>query len=252
MRCNRCFYAEPDDRASGGRPRCYGAKFAFRHPQTWWNPTLEWGTDDPQYGRIYVQAWPQMHAKLYEHATRGTHQPRPIIVGTLIAPFGSSRCGRSAIALGTTAQGRTVAVRWRIGPKLTQHPDTLVESLPALREGDPTGREIRRVGASGDPHQQPTAGQVIQRAQCFGGDDRLTQRRDQRGRGQPDATRPGADRGQTRQAVQPGGAKHDVVVGRYKRESELLVASHQSITDRKPGGFLQVEVSGWIRSGTCC
>ncbi len=35
LRSNRCFYAEPDERTSGGRPRCHGTKFAFRDPQTW-------------------------------------------------------------------------------------------------------------------------------------------------------------------------------------------------------------------------
>ena len=51
LRSNRCFYADPLARGSGGRPRRHGAKFAFRDPQTWWDPTYELITHDPQYPR---------------------------------------------------------------------------------------------------------------------------------------------------------------------------------------------------------
>jgi hypothetical protein len=84
LRSNRCFYAEPDERDSGGRPRCHGNKFAFRDPATWWDPTYEFITHDSQYGRVHAQAWPGLHAKPEQHATRGTHQPRPVIPGMLI------------------------------------------------------------------------------------------------------------------------------------------------------------------------
>ncbi len=45
---------------------------------------MEYPTDDPQYGRVHVQAWPDVHAKSEQHATKGTHQPRPIIPGTVM------------------------------------------------------------------------------------------------------------------------------------------------------------------------
>jgi hypothetical protein len=84
LRSNRCFYAEPTVRASGGRPRRHGAKFATRATQTWWDPTRDYLTDDPHYGRVHVQAWANLHAKSEQHATRGTYQSRPVIPGTLI------------------------------------------------------------------------------------------------------------------------------------------------------------------------
>ena len=84
LKSNRCFYAKPDTGPTGGHPRWHGDKFAFRDPQTWWEPTMEFLTADPQYGRVHIQAWPEMHAKPDHHATRGAYQPRPVIPGTLI------------------------------------------------------------------------------------------------------------------------------------------------------------------------
>ncbi|HLV97236.1 MAG TPA: NF041680 family putative transposase [Ktedonobacterales bacterium] len=84
LRSNRCFYAEPTEKLSGGRPRRHGAKFVFRKPQTWGDPTCTYVADDGQYGHVLVQAWPNMHAKPEQHQTRGTYQPRPVIPGVLI------------------------------------------------------------------------------------------------------------------------------------------------------------------------
>jgi hypothetical protein len=84
LRSNRCFYAKPAAGATGGHPRWHGKKFAFRDQETWWDPTYASLLDDPQYGQVQVQAWTEMHAKPDRHATRGTHQPRPLIPGTLI------------------------------------------------------------------------------------------------------------------------------------------------------------------------
>jgi hypothetical protein len=83
-RSNRCFYAEPTEREPGGRPRRHGAKFARSDPRTWWNPNLEYVTNDSQYGEVHVQAWTNLHAKPDKHPTRGTCQPRSVIPGTLI------------------------------------------------------------------------------------------------------------------------------------------------------------------------
>lgn len=84
LRSNRCFYANPEPGPTGGHPRGHGNKFVFQDPQTWWDPTYECLLDDPSYGQIHVQAWPDMHAKPDRHATRGTYQCRPLIPGTLI------------------------------------------------------------------------------------------------------------------------------------------------------------------------
>ena len=84
LRSNRCFYAKPAAAATGGHPRWHGKKFAFRDQETWWDPTYECLLDDPQYGQVQVQAWPEMHAKPDRHAARGTYQPRPLIPGILI------------------------------------------------------------------------------------------------------------------------------------------------------------------------
>lgn len=84
LRSNRCFYAKPTERASGGHPRWHGKKFAFRDPQTWWDPPAECMLDDTQYGSVHIQAWSEMHAKPYEHTTKGMRKPRPVFPGTLI------------------------------------------------------------------------------------------------------------------------------------------------------------------------
>ncbi len=84
LRSNRCFYAKPADGPTGGHPRWHGTKFDCRDPQTWRDSLYECLLDDPQYGQVYIQAWPDMHAKPARHATRGTYQPRPLTPGTLV------------------------------------------------------------------------------------------------------------------------------------------------------------------------
>jgi hypothetical protein len=89
LRSGRCFYADPPPyrgKASGrgGRPRRHGQKFTCDAPATWWAPTAEHTTDDPQYGRVRVRAWSEVHGKVQEHAGRGTHGPAPLERGTLL------------------------------------------------------------------------------------------------------------------------------------------------------------------------
>ncbi|WP_287934296.1 NF041680 family putative transposase [Arthrobacter sp.] len=86
LRKDRCFYADPDPAraAATGRPRRHGRKFVFRDSATWWTPTDEYTTDDPQYGTVRVRAWAGLHAKVQNHATKGTLLPRPVLPGTIV------------------------------------------------------------------------------------------------------------------------------------------------------------------------
>lgn len=86
LRKDRCFYADPDPAlaAATGRPRRHGRKFVFKEPTTWWMPTDEYSTDDPQYGIVRVRAWAALHAMVQNHATKGTLLPRPVIRGTVV------------------------------------------------------------------------------------------------------------------------------------------------------------------------
>lgn len=84
LRSNCCISAEPTEKRSGGRLRRHGAKFVFRNPQTWGDPTCIYVADDGESGHVLVQAWPHMHAKSEQHQTRGTYQPRPVIPGGLV------------------------------------------------------------------------------------------------------------------------------------------------------------------------
>lgn len=85
LRSDRCFYADPPLPKKGvGRPRRHGAKFAFKDPDTWPDPSDELRTQDEQYGTVRVRAWEGLHAAPQNHPTRGTHGPRPIARGTVI------------------------------------------------------------------------------------------------------------------------------------------------------------------------
>ena len=86
VRGDRCFYAEPEPRATKvGRPRRHGAKFACKDPRTWWPPSAEHTEGHPQYGQVRVRAWAGVHAKTEHRPIRG-HRRRthPILHGTLI------------------------------------------------------------------------------------------------------------------------------------------------------------------------
>lgn len=84
LRAGRCFYADPTTQPKTGRPRRHGAKFVCDDPTTWPTPTDQWSAEDPQYGRVRLQAWNGLHAKPQQHASRGTRRPRPLVRGTLI------------------------------------------------------------------------------------------------------------------------------------------------------------------------
>ena len=84
LRSGRCFYADPPQGPTGGRPRRHGTKLVCDDPTTWPPPTSEWRTTDVNYGRVLVQCWSGLHAIPHNHAKRGTRQARPIVRGTLI------------------------------------------------------------------------------------------------------------------------------------------------------------------------
>lgn len=84
LRAGRCFYADPTAQPTTGRPRRHGAKFVCDDPTTWPEPTEQWSTDDPGYGRVQLQAWSELHSVPQQHAGRGTRGPRPLVRGTLI------------------------------------------------------------------------------------------------------------------------------------------------------------------------
>jgi hypothetical protein len=84
LRAGRCFYADPTAQPKTGRPRRHGAKFVCTDRTTWSEPTDQWCADDPQYGRVQLQAWSGLHPVPQLHATRGTRGPRPLVRGMLI------------------------------------------------------------------------------------------------------------------------------------------------------------------------
>jgi hypothetical protein len=86
LRKDRCFYADPDPAtaAATGRPRRHGRTFVCKDRTTWPEPTAEYTTADEQYGQVRVRAWAGLHAKVQNHATKGTRGPKPIIRGTLV------------------------------------------------------------------------------------------------------------------------------------------------------------------------
>lgn len=84
LRAGRCFYADPTAQPKTGRPRRHGAKFVCADPTTWPEPTDQWACDDPQYGRVQLQAWSGLHPIPQQHAQRGTRGPRPLVRGTLL------------------------------------------------------------------------------------------------------------------------------------------------------------------------
>jgi hypothetical protein len=61
LRSDRCLYHDPPPRppGAGGRPRRYGAKFAFTDPTTWPAPTATLHTTDgPETGLVGSPARP--------------------------------------------------------------------------------------------------------------------------------------------------------------------------------------------------
>ena len=70
---NRVLFRAPPPYAGRGRPRCHGAPFRLREAATWGTPARRAHLDDPDYGRVQVDLWPDLHAK------RGTDAPFTVI-----------------------------------------------------------------------------------------------------------------------------------------------------------------------------
>lgn len=95
LRSDRCFYGDPPPpKQTGRRPR-HGAKFAFKDPTTWPEPTEEHTEEDEQYGSVRVRAWSGLHGVPQNHPDRGTRGPRPIVRGTVILVEVSRLPGRT-------------------------------------------------------------------------------------------------------------------------------------------------------------
>jgi hypothetical protein len=84
LRSGRCFYADPTEQPTVGRPRRHGRKFACDDPATWWSPTAEHTEEHARYGRVRVRAWADVHAKTQNHPDRGSRRTKPTFRGTLV------------------------------------------------------------------------------------------------------------------------------------------------------------------------
>lgn len=85
IRSDRFFYADPETppRATVGRPRRHGHRFACADPATWPTPDAALQASDPRYGTIDVQAWCGLHPKLAGRGHWAGATP-PIVRGSVI------------------------------------------------------------------------------------------------------------------------------------------------------------------------
>ncbi|MGH2466845.1 MAG: NF041680 family putative transposase, partial [Candidatus Limnocylindrales bacterium] len=85
IRADRLFYADPipPPRATVGRPRRHGRRFACADPASSPTPDAALATDDPRYGRVEVAAWSGLHPKLHNRG-RWAGAGAPIVRGTVI------------------------------------------------------------------------------------------------------------------------------------------------------------------------
>jgi hypothetical protein len=84
LRAGRCFYADPLNLPTGGRPKRHGAKFVCEAPSTWWEPTGEWTHEDAGYGHVRLRTWSGVHAIPATHGKHVTPQAKAIVKGWLI------------------------------------------------------------------------------------------------------------------------------------------------------------------------
>ena len=87
LRAGRRFYADPSlagPPALTGRPRRHGPKMKCNDLSTWPKPSMECTCEDAGYGTVRVRAWANLHPKVRAHEGRGSRDPLPIVVGTLI------------------------------------------------------------------------------------------------------------------------------------------------------------------------
>lgn len=62
LRCDRVLYGPPGPYAGRGRPRKHGDRFAFKEPDSWPEPDPLIEVDHPQYGRVEIRYWTNLHA----------------------------------------------------------------------------------------------------------------------------------------------------------------------------------------------
>ena len=84
LRAGRCFYADPPNTPTGGRPKRHGAKFVCADPATWPEPARDWSEDDARYGRVRLRAWSELHAIPGTHGKHPKPQAKPIVKGWVI------------------------------------------------------------------------------------------------------------------------------------------------------------------------
>lgn len=63
LRRDRVLCGPPPPYSGHGRPPVHGARFAFKDPETWWEPDALATFTDAYHGQVQLQAWHQLHAK---------------------------------------------------------------------------------------------------------------------------------------------------------------------------------------------
>ena len=61
VRPNRCLWREPPVYSGRGRPRKHGDKFKLNDKSTWSSPQQSLEIDDPSWGKVNLQHFPQLH-----------------------------------------------------------------------------------------------------------------------------------------------------------------------------------------------
>ena len=86
LHSNRCYYGDPclpEKKRKGPTPR-HGAKFTFRDPTTWHEPTKEHTEEDERFGKVRVRAWAGLHSMPKNRSRWGEPGRRPLVRGTVI------------------------------------------------------------------------------------------------------------------------------------------------------------------------
>ena len=67
LRCDRVLMGPPPVYSGRGRPPVHGKRFAFKEPETWWQPDEQDQFEDEYHGQVELQAWYHLHAKQDAH-----------------------------------------------------------------------------------------------------------------------------------------------------------------------------------------
>lgn len=63
LRCDRVLLGPPPTYSGRGRPPVHGDRFAFKEPETWWEPDEQVQFEDAYHGQVQLQAWHNLHSK---------------------------------------------------------------------------------------------------------------------------------------------------------------------------------------------